>query len=214
MLKTRYLALLGSVCFGYAISSPWLYASAESGLPEDLAIDLITDLSDKLAVKIADSDCGEFNEILDGAQSDAAKGGSSSSIIMQVLEDVKSNPTLRTIAITKLGDPLLKQTLNCDVVPVGALGEEKASIQDVEQLSNALATVISTSDCPAFNQILDDAQANQDGSEEDESLQTIQQLLTDAKTNSAAQSIMIANLGDPLLNRVLDCNLIPLSALR
>ena len=186
---------------------------AQSALPEEVEIKLVNSMSDTLATRLNESNCADFNELLDGAQADAEKG-SQSGIITQVLEDVKTNPKLRTIVITKLGAPLLTRTLDCNLTPVGALGADAAGIQDVTQLSTALSSLLGASDCPTFGQILDDAQANADTPSPDPNLAGVNQILAQTKTDSQAQSTMIATLGDPLLSKVLDCNLIPFQALR
>ncbi|NJN23711.1 MAG: hypothetical protein HC810_04060 [Acaryochloridaceae cyanobacterium RL_2_7] len=87
-------------------------------------------------------------------------------------------------------------------------------IQDVGQLSTALSSLLGASDCPAFGQILDNAQANANSPEADPNLAGVTQILEPTKTDTQAQATMIATLGDPLLSKVLDCNLIPFQALR
>ena len=186
---------------------------AQSALPEEVEIKLVNSLSETLATRLNSSNCTDFNELLDGAQADAEKG-SQSGIITQVLEDVKTNPKLRTIVITKLGAPLLTRTLDCNLIPVGALGEDAVGIQDVGQLSTALSALLGASDCPAFGTILDNAQASAETPTTDPNLAVVQQILEQTKTDTQAQSTMIATLGDPLLSKILDCNLIPFKALR
>ncbi len=213
MSRNQYWAAIASM--GLSLISPILpTALAESALPEDVEIKLVDQLSDTLVVKLNESSCPEFNELLDGAQDDAANGNQGSSIVTQVLEDVKTNPKLRTIVISKLGEPLLKRTLDCNLTPIGSLGNDRTDIQDITQLSNALSAILIPSDCPAFNEILDDAQAQAETIDEDESLAGVNQLLSEAKTNPQSQTIMIETLGDPLLSKILDCNLVPLNALR
>ena len=213
MSHTHYWAAIAFA--GISFSSSWIApVFAESALPEAVEIKLVNQLSDKLALKLTEANCPEFNEILDGAQADAANGDQGSSIINQVLEDVKTNPKLRTIVITKLGEPLLKRTLDCNLTPVGALEGDLTSIQDISQLSAALTEILSTSDCPAFNQILDEAQASADKLSDDESLAGVNQILAQAKTTPESQTLMINQLGNPLLSKILDCNLVPFDALR
>lgn len=216
MLSDRKITHLGwiSVAMITMHSITLLPATAEPALPEDVAMTLIDDLSNKLAIKLNTADCPAFNEILDDAQSDAANRTQQSAVIMQMLEDVKTNPNLRTIVLTKLSEPLLQKTLDCNLVPVAALGSEAEEIQDITELSTALTALLSRSDCPAFNQILDDAQAEAMTDDEDDSSTGVSQLLTDAKTDLKSQSVIINALGNPLLNKTLDCNLIPFSALR
>ena len=212
MSRNHYWAAIAF--FGLSLSHFIPPALAESALPEEVEIKLVNQLSDKLALKLDESSCPEFNELLDGAQADAASDTQGSSIITQVLEDVKTNPKLRTIVITKLGEPLLKRTLDCNLTPVRTLEGDLTNIEDINQLSDALSTLLDSSDCPAFNQILDEAQAGAETVSEDETLAGVNQILADAKTNPAAQTVLITQLGDPLLSKILDCNLVPFDALR
>ena len=95
------VVVLGIAWVG-AIFNP-MPLKAQSALPEEVEIKLVNSMSDTLATRLNESNCADFNELLDGAQADAEKG-SQSGIITQVLEDVKTNPKLRTIVITKLGE--------------------------------------------------------------------------------------------------------------
>ncbi|MCM1985289.1 hypothetical protein [Lyngbya confervoides] len=94
----------------------------EPALPEEVATDLVNQLSDQLATKLNSSSCADFNTLLDNAQADSANPNrDTDSIESQVLNDVKANPKLRAIVITKLGEPLLGKILDCNLIPLGAL---------------------------------------------------------------------------------------------
>jgi hypothetical protein len=131
-MKNKPINALGAICFGLAILTPTISLPAHAGeanrvaqgtsvLPEETAIQLVTDLSDKLATQLAGSSCEEFNTLLDDAQTQAKTPQDDTSIIGSVLKDVRTNPKLRTIIMTKLSEPLLNKILDCNLVPLNAL---------------------------------------------------------------------------------------------
>ena len=97
-------------------------ASSTPVLPEEDAIPLVTDLSTELATRISGASCQEFNDLLDRAQAEANDPNrDETSLINQVLGDVRTSPKLRSITVEKLGEPLLNKILDCNLVPVNAL---------------------------------------------------------------------------------------------
>jgi hypothetical protein len=131
-MKNKPIIALGAICFGLVVSVPTFSLPANAGdtsqfaqgtsvLPEETEIQLVTDLSDKLATQLAGSSCEEFNTLLDDAQTQSNTPQDSTSIIGSVLKDVRTNPKLRAIIMTKLSEPLLNKILDCNLVPLNAL---------------------------------------------------------------------------------------------
>lgn len=107
----------------------------------------------------------------------------------------------------------LPQTVRADsssVAPNSGLPEE--SLTDlVNQLSDSLAAKIQGSSCPDMLLILDQIKATSTKPPDPDSV--ITKVLADIKTNPKLKAIVIQKLSQPLLNRMLDCNLVPIDLL-
>lgn len=95
--------------------------------------------------------------------------------------------------------------------PVDILPEEQG-LPLVTQISGDLGTKISGASCQEFNQLLDEAQAEAKDPNRDETT-LMNQLLKSVQTNPKYRSIVLENMGAPLINKILDCNLVPVKAL-
>ena len=89
---------------------------------------------------------------------------------------------------------------------------EEDAIPIVTDLSMSLATKISGASCQEFNDLLDKAQAEANDPNRDETSIT-NQILKDVRTSPKLRAITVEKLGEPLLNKILDCNLVPVNAL-
>ena len=97
-----------------------------------------------------------------------------------------------------------------DVTPNSGLPEE--SLADlVSQLSDTLAKRIQGSSCPDMLVFLDQIKATSTKPVDPDSL--ITKVLADVKTNPKLKAIVIQKLSEPLLNRMLDCNMVPIDVL-
>jgi hypothetical protein len=96
------------------------------------------------------------------------------------------------------------------VAPNSGLPEE--SLTDlVTQLSDSLSTKIQGSSCPDMLLILDQIKGTSTKPPDPDSV--ITKVLADIKTNPKLKAIVIQKLSTPLLNRLLDCNMIPIDLL-
>jgi hypothetical protein len=81
----------------------------------------------------------------------------------------------------------------------------------VTQLSDSLTSKIQNSSCPEMVQLLDQIKSASAKPIDPDSL--ITKVLSDIKTNPKLKGIVIQKLSEPLLNRLLDCNMVPLDLL-
>jgi hypothetical protein len=107
----------------------------------------------------------------------------------------------------------LPQTVRAEpssVAPNSGLPEE--SLTDlVNQLSDSLAAKIQGSSCPDMLLILD--QIKNASAKPPDPDSVITKVLADVKTNPKLKAIVIQKLSGPLLNRMLDCNMVPIDLL-
>jgi hypothetical protein len=97
-----------------------------------------------------------------------------------------------------------------DATPNSGLPEE--SLTDlVTQLSDSLAARIQGSSCPDMLLILDQIKTASAKPSDPDSV--ITKVLADVKTNPKLKAIVIQKLSGPLLNRMLDCNMVPVDLL-
>jgi hypothetical protein len=97
-----------------------------------------------------------------------------------------------------------------DATPNSGLPEE--SLTDlVNQMSDSLATKIQGSSCPDMLVFLDQIKAASTKPVDPDSV--ITKVLADVKTNPKLKAIVIQKLSEPLLNRMLDCNMVPVDLL-
>ncbi|HEY9824057.1 MAG TPA: hypothetical protein V6D19_01310 [Stenomitos sp.] len=92
-----------------------------SGLPEEILLEQVTQLSDALATKIQSASCPDMVQLLDQIKNANAKPADPDSLITKVLNDVKTNPKLKGVVIQKLSEPLLNRLLDCNMVPLDLL---------------------------------------------------------------------------------------------
>jgi hypothetical protein len=97
-----------------------------------------------------------------------------------------------------------------NATPNSGLPEE--SLTDlVNQMSDSLAIRIKGSSCPDMLMFLDQIKATSTKPVDPDSV--ITKVLADVKTNPKLKAIVIQKLSEPLLNRMLDCNLVPIDLL-
>jgi hypothetical protein len=96
--------------------------------------------------------------------------------------------------------------------PTGSSGmpEETLSVM-VTQMSDSLVTKVKTSSCPDMIQLLEQIKTTSAKPADPDSI--ISKVLNDVKTNPKLKAIIIQKLSEPLLNRMLECNMVPLEAL-
>lgn len=108
---------------------------------------------------------------------------------------------------------VLPQTVRAqasNATPNSGLPEE--SLTDlVNQLSDTLAKRIQGSSCPDMLVFLDQIKATSTKPIDPDSL--ITKVLADVKTHPKLKEIVIQKLSEPLLNRMLECNMVPIDAL-
>jgi hypothetical protein len=97
-----------------------------------------------------------------------------------------------------------------NATPNSGLSEE--SLTDlVNQMSDSLATKIKGSSCPDMLTFLDQIKATSTKPVDPDSV--ITKVLADVKTNPKLKAIVIQKLSEPLLTRMLDCNMVPIDLL-
>jgi hypothetical protein len=106
--------------------------------------------------------------------------------------------------------PQTVQAQASNALPNSGLPEE--SLTDlVNQMSDSLATRIKGSSCPDMVQFLDQIKAASTKPVDPDSV--IAKVLADVKTNPKLKAIVIQKLSEPLLNRMLECNMVPIDLL-
>jgi hypothetical protein len=81
----------------------------------------------------------------------------------------------------------------------------------VSQISDSLVSKIQTSSCPDMVQLLDQIKGASAKPMDPDSL--ITKVLNDIKTNPKLKGVVIQKVSEPLLNRLLDCNMVPIDLL-
>jgi hypothetical protein len=61
---------------------------------------------------------------MDQIKTTSSKPMDPDSLVIKVLNDVKTNPKLKAIIIQKLSEPLLNRMLECNMVPLEALSSK------------------------------------------------------------------------------------------
>ncbi len=97
-----------------------LWATAQSALPEETEISLVTQVSKQLATNIQGQSCDEFAQLLGNIQPGSTTTDPNS-LIGNLLNSVRTKPNLRAIAVNELGEPLIAKLLDCNMIPVDAL---------------------------------------------------------------------------------------------
>ncbi len=88
---------------------------------------------------------------------------------------------------------------------------EESLLPLVTQMSDQLATKISTSSCQDIRALLAQAQAS--SSQTPDSNSIIAQTLVSVRNSPKLKGIIISKLGEPMITKMIDCNLIPVEAL-
>ncbi len=94
---------------------------------------------------------------------------------------------------------------------VGSGMDEATLAGLVTQLSDSLATKIKASSCAEMVTLLDQTKASSSKPMDSDSV--ITRVLNDVKTNPKLKAIIIQKLSEPLLSRMLECNMVPLDVL-
>ncbi len=106
--------------------------------------------------------------------------------------------------------PQTAQAQSSNTTPNSGLPED--SLTDlVNQMSDTLAAKIQGSSCPDMLVFLDQIKATSTKPVDPDSVVT--KVLADIKTNPKLKAIVIKKLSEPLLNRMLDCNMVPVDLL-
>jgi hypothetical protein len=114
------------------------------------------------------------------------------------------------VLMVSLWLPQSARAQSSGVAPNSGLPEE--SLTDlVTQLSDSLAAKIQGSSCPDILIILDQIKSASTKPPDPDSV--ITKVLADIKTNPKLKAIVIQKLSEPLLNRMLDCNMVPIDLL-
>jgi hypothetical protein len=114
------------------------------------------------------------------------------------------------LLLSGLALPQTVQAQASNATPNSGLSEE--SLTDlVNQMSDSLAAKIKGSSCPDMLVILDQIKATSTKPVDPDSV--ITKVLADVKTNPKLKAIVIQKLSEPLLNRMLDCNMVPIDLL-
>jgi hypothetical protein len=88
---------------------------------------------------------------------------------------------------------------------------EETLSEMVTQMSDSLVTKVKTSSCPEMIQLMDQIKTTSSKPMDPDSIVT--KVLNDVKTNPKLKAIIMQKLSEPLLNRMLECNMVPLEAL-
>jgi hypothetical protein len=126
-----------------------------------------------------------------------------------------SLPALRKLSVyaflmASIVLPQFAQAQSSNTTPNSGLPED--SLTDlVNQMSDTLATKIQGSSCPDMLVFLDQIKATSTKPVDPDSVVT--KVLADIKTNPTLKAIVIKKLSEPLLNRMLDCNMVPVDLL-
>jgi hypothetical protein len=89
---------------------------------------------------------------------------------------------------------------------------EETQIQLVNQFSDQLAAKIQKASCPEVGTLLDQIKESGNKPQDPDSL--VGRLLEDMKSNPKLKAIVVQKLGEPMMNRLLDCNMVPIDWLR
>lgn len=89
---------------------------------------------------------------------------------------------------------------------------EETQIQLVNQFSDQLAAKIQKSSCPEVGALLDQIKESGNKPQDPDSL--VGRVLEDMKNNPKLKGIVVQKLGEPMVNRLLECNMVPLDLLR
>jgi hypothetical protein len=96
--------------------------------------------------------------------------------------------------------------------PTGSSGMPEETLAEmVTQMSDSLVTKVKTSSCPEMVQLMDQIKTTSSKPIDPDSI--ITKVLNDVKTNPKLKAIIMQKLSEPLLNRMLECNMVPLEAL-
>jgi len=96
--------------------------------------------------------------------------------------------------------------------PTGSSGMPEETLSEmVTQMSDSLVTKVKTSSCPEMIQLMDQIKTTSTKPIDPDSIVT--KVLNDVKTNPKLKAIIMQKLSEPLLNRMLECNMVPLEAL-
>jgi hypothetical protein len=96
--------------------------------------------------------------------------------------------------------------------PTGSSGMPEETLAEmVTQMSDSLVTKVKTSSCPDMIQLMDQIKTTSSKPIDPDSIVT--KVLNDVKTNPKLKAIIMQKLSEPLLNRMLECNMVPLEAL-
>jgi hypothetical protein len=99
-----------------------------------------------------------------------------------------------------------------DEAPTGSSGLPEETLSNlVSQISDSLASKIQTASCPDMVKLLDEIKAASAKPMDPDSL--ITKALNDIKTNPKLKGVVIQKVSEPLLNRLLDCNMVPIDLL-
>lgn len=90
----------------------------QSGIPEETQIQLVNQFSDQLAAKITNASCPELGTILDQVKNSGSQPTDPNSLVGKLLEDIKSNPKLKSIIVQKMGGTMVNRLLDCNMVPM------------------------------------------------------------------------------------------------
>jgi hypothetical protein len=102
--------------------------------------------------------------------------------------------------------PQFAQAQSSNTTPNSGVPEE--SLTDlVNQMSDTLSTKIQGASCPDMLVFLDQIKAASAKPTDPDSI--VAKVLADIKTNPRLKVIVIKKLSEPLLNRMLDCNMVP-----
>jgi hypothetical protein len=85
---------------------------------------------------------------------------------------------------------------------------EETQIQLVNQFSDQLAVKIQKASCPEVGTLLDQIKESGNKPQDPDSL--VGRVLEDMKSNPKLKAIVVQKLGEPMMNRLLDCNMVPL----
>jgi hypothetical protein len=89
---------------------------------------------------------------------------------------------------------------------------EETQIQLVNQFSDQLAAKIQKATCPEVGTLLEQIKDSGNKPQDPDSL--VGRLLEDMKSNPKLKAIVVQKLGEPMMNRLLDCNMVPIDWLR
>ena len=95
--------------------------------------------------------------------------------------------------------------------PLLSPAQEKELITTVSQ---QMATALETQSCQEFSALLTKAQASRTQTSTNISLidQAVDQLLVSVRNQAELRSILVANVGTPLINKLIDCRMVPINA--